>query len=228
MSIAENLEFVKKEIYTTAKKCGRNPDDITLVAVSKTVGVDQIEEAIQTGMKDFGENRVQELVGKREKIVEDVKWHQIGRLQTNKVKYLIGKDVLIHSLDRMELAVEIARLSEKKGLETEVLIQINVSEEDTKAGIRVDEVDAFLDQLAVLKGINVVGLMTIAQNTVNFDEIRQVFSKLREIYIDIQNERIDNNIQMKYLSMGMSHDYQIAIEEGSNMLRIGTLIFGER
>jgi len=228
MSIAENLQFVKKEIHDTAIKCGRNSDEITLVAVSKTVGVLQIEEAIQAGMKDFGENRVQELVGKREAIGEKVKWHQIGRLQTNKVKYLIGKDILIHSLDRLDLAFELARLSEKKGIVTEVLIQINVSGEATKAGIRVDEVDGFLDQLSVLKGINVVGLMTIAQNTENFDEIRQVFSKLREIYIDIQNERIDNNIQMKYLSMGMSHDYQIAIEEGSNMLRIGTLIFGER
>ena len=228
MSISKNIEMIRKEIRETATLVGRSFDEITLIAVSKTVGPLQVKEAIDCGIKEFGENRVQELIEKKDKFENEIKWHQIGRLQTNKVKYLIGKNILIHSMDRLELAEEISRQSEKTGVVTDVLIQINVSREETKAGIFPEEINYFLDKLSQLKGIIVVGLMTIAPNTENLREIRQSFGTLRKIYVDIQNERIDNNIQMKYLSMGMSHDFKIAIEEGSNMLRIGTSIFGDR
>ncbi len=228
MSISDRHEQLKSEISSVAIGCGRKPEDINLIAVSKTVGVEQIREVIDCGTLNFGENRVQELVEKFDALPKNIHWHQIGRLQTNKVKYLIGKNILIHSVDREELAIEIARLSEKIGANTEILVQVNVSGEETKSGISPESLDGFLDFLANQKGIIVVGLMTIAPNTDDLDEIRRVFSFLRKKYIDIQNKRIDNNIQMKYLSMGMSHDYKIAIEEGSNMLRIGTLIFGER
>jgi len=228
MSISDRYEKLKSEINTVAIGCGRKPEDINLIAVSKTVGIEQIQEAINCGAFHFGENRVQELVEKFEALPKNLHWHQIGRLQTNKVKYLIGKNILIHSVDREELVLEIARLSQKTGANTEILVQVNVSGEETKTGISPESLDDFLDFIAKQNGIIVVGLMTIAPNTDDLDEIRRVFAFLRKKYIDIQNKRIDNNIQMKYLSMGMSHDYKIAIEEGSNMLRIGTLIFGER
>lgn len=228
MSISKNIEMLRKEIRETATLVGRSFDEITLIAVSKTVGPLQVEEAIDCGIKDFGENRVQELMGKKNEFDNEIKWHQIGRLQTNKIKYLVGKNILIHSVDRLELAEEISRQSENAGVVTDILIQINVSREDTKAGIFPEEINLLLNKISELRGLIVVGLMTIAPNTENLREIRQVFRTLRKIYVDIQNERIDNNIQMKYLSMGMSHDFKIAIEEGSNMLRIGTSIFGDR
>ena len=228
MSIAENIRVLTAEIESAALNCGRKTDEIRLIAVSKTVGVEQVREAIACGIEDFGENRVQELMEKYNAIEKMVKWHQIGRLQTNKVKYLIGKNILIHSVDRIELALEISRLSVKAGVDTEILVEVNVSGEESKAGVATKEVDAFLDEIAEMKGIIVSGLMTIAPNIDDLGEIRKVFRILNELYIDITNKRTDNNIQMKFLSMGMSHDFRIAVEEGSNMIRIGTAIFGER
>ncbi|MEI6132475.1 MAG: YggS family pyridoxal phosphate-dependent enzyme [Bacillota bacterium] len=225
MNIKQNIENLNKEISELSVKMGKDPKQLKLVAVSKTVGNDQIREAYGEGVFDFGENRVQDLLHKMDTIQEDISWHHIGRLQTNKVKYLIGKNILIQSLDRKELVDEISKLSIKQGINTECLVQINVSGEESKAGINPEETKDFLKYIGTQKGIIVLGLMTIAPNVEDFEEIRRVFAKMREIYIDIQNERIDNNIQMKYLSMGMSHDYKIAIEEGSNMLRIGTSIF---
>lgn len=227
IKIRNNLKQVRERIRNAAERCGRNPEDIILVAVSKTVGTEAIETAIEEKVLNFGENRVQELLQKHDIFKGRCNWHLIGRLQTNKVKYIIDKVVLIHSLDRMELAEEIQKRAEKADRIVNTLIQVNVAGEESKAGISPDEVYDFVKKVSTYPNIKVKGLMTIAPYTDDPESVRWVFRRLRNISIDIKRENI-NNIDMQYLSMGMSHDFEVAIEEGANIVRIGTSIFGER
>ena len=229
--IKENIEVIRKRIEKAAIKVGRNPSDIKLIAVTKNVEPQNIIEAIEAGVVDFGENRVQELLNKaniiEEKSDKNIKWHMIGHLQTNKVKYIVDKITMIHSLDSLKLAQEIDRKAQKLGKTIDVLIQVNIVEEVTKFGLKKYEVLDFVQMVGSLKNIKVKGLMTIAPFAENPEQVRFVFSGLRKIFIDICRKNI-NNIDMKYLSMGMSNDFEIAIEEGANIVRIGTAIFGKR
>lgn len=227
LKIRNNLNEVRERINKAAVRSGRKPEDILLVAVSKTVGVEAIEAAIKEKVLDFGENRVQELVEKYDILNGRCNWHLIGRLQTNKVKYIIDKVVMIHSLDRLELADEIQKRAQACNRIVNTLIQVNVSGEETKAGISPEEVYGFVKKVSTYPNIKVRGLMTIAPYTEDPESVRWIFRRLKNISVDIDRENI-NNIDMQYLSMGMSHDFEVAIEEGANIVRIGSSIFGER
>lgn len=225
--IQKQLQEVRKNITEAARRVHRNPKEITLIAVSKTYPVEAIGEAMSAGCKDFGENHVQELTAKIEAIPEGVNWHLIGHLQTNKVKYIIGKTALIHSLDRMNLAEEIEKQSAKHGLVTKVLLEVNVANEASKHGFKVEEVMDAIQKISQMKHIKVEGLMTVAPFVENPEENRTIFRKLYGLSVDIQKQKFDN-ISASILSMGMSNDYQVAIEEGATMVRVGTAIFGNR
>lgn len=223
----DQLEQVKRNIVEAAQKVGRNSQDITLIAVSKTYPVSAIKEAIEEDIKDFGENHVQELTGKIEAVNDPVNWHFIGHLQTNKVKYLIGKTTLIHSVDSLRLAEEIEKQSAKKDVVTSVLLEVNVANEPSKYGFKLEEVIEVLKHIEKMTHVRVKGLMTVAPYVENPEDNRPIFRKLFELAIDIQNQKFDN-ISTSILSMGMSNDYKIAIEEGATMVRVGTAIFGNR
>ena len=225
--IKDNCENVRSRIYAAAQRSGRSPEEIRLVAVSKTVDPGRIKKALEWGITDLGENRVQELVEKYDKIDMKCNWHLIGHLQLNKVKYVIDKVSMIHSLDRLELAREIQKRAESAGRRMEVLVQVNVSGEESKFGISPDKAPGFVRELSKMGNIKVRGLMTIAPYAEDPENVRWVFAGLRKLLIDIRKENIDN-INMDYLSMGMSNDFEVAIEEGANMVRIGTAIFGKR
>ncbi len=225
--IKSNIMDIRAKIAKAAEKSGRRTEDITFVAVTKTIGVESIIRAIDEGICNLGENRVQELCEKYDVINGGCNWHLIGHLQTNKVKYIVDKVALIHSVDSISLAREINRLCEKSQKVMDVLVQVNVSGEESKFGIPPETAVDFLKQLSIMGYIRVRGLMTIAPFTESTEDVRRVFRDARKIFIDIAKENIDN-IFMNYLSMGMSGDYEAAIEEGSNMVRIGTAIFGRR
>ncbi len=225
--IKENIEKIKLRVERAARKSGRDLKDIKIVAVTKTVDVARIMEAIDAGVTDIGENRVQELCKKYDIIGERCNWHLIGTLQTNKVRHVIDKVTLIHSLDRIELAEEIQKRAERIKRVVDVLVQVNVAKEETKSGIYVEQAYDFVKEVAKYGNIRIRGLMTIAPFAENPEEVRFVFRELHKLYIDISKENTDN-INMDYLSMGMSNDFEVAIEEGSNMVRIGTAIFGKR
>lgn len=226
--IKDNLKIVRKNISEACKRSGRREDEVTLICVSKTKPVEAIIDAIEANEYDFGENKVQELCDKYD-IIEntDVSWHMIGHLQRNKVKYIIGKTKLIHSVDSLRLAKQIQDESEKKGVITDVLIEVNVAEEESKFGIKVNECEDFVRTIAKYSNIRIKGLMTIAPFVSNPEENRKIFKELKKLYVDIREKNIDNVI-METLSMGMTNDYEIAIEEGATMVRVGTGIFGER
>lgn len=225
--ISDNIRNVREKIRLAAQRTGRNPDDVRIVAVTKTVDVPTILHALSCGITDIGENRVQELLGKYEDLKGKADIHLIGRLQTNKVKYIIDKVRLIHSLDSMRLAIELQKHGEKAGRDIGVLVQVNISGEETKAGITSTEVPGFIDSLSRLSRIKVKGFMTIAPLTAKTDEIREIFRNLYQIFVDSKRKN-GNNISIEYLSMGMSNDYEIAVEEGANIVRLGTAIFGSR
>ena len=224
--ISESLEEVRKKIAAAALKSGRTADDITLVAVTKTHTADMINEAIGLGVTDIGENKVQEIIEKYDK-VRPVRWHMIGHLQTNKVKYIIDKVCLIHSVDSIKLMDEIERQAQKHGLVMNILIQINISGESTKFGIKPSELESLLIHAGKLSNVKVCGLMTILPKIDKDVSNRLHFDNIRKIYIDISGKKYDN-VSMQYLSMGMSGDYEAAIEAGSNMVRVGSAIFGKR
>ncbi len=227
MSIKENIERVKCEIAEAAIRSGRSPEDITLVAVSKKVGQQEVKEAISAGINHFAENRVQMLLDKQsdpELVYPEVDWHLIGHLQTNKVKYIIDKVSLVHSVDSVRLAEEIDKYALKAGKKVDVLLQLNISGEESKFGISPDEIPGFMEKFCELKNVNLKGLMTMAPKLVSDDEKRNIFRKLNEIYVDMNDNKF-YNIRMSIKSMGMSNDFQLAIEEGSNLVRIGTSIF---
>lgn len=225
--IISNYNHIKQEVIETAKACGRNPDDITLIAVSKTKPLSCIEDLITIDVKDFGENKVQELCDKYENVSKPVNFHLIGHLQTNKVKYVVDKACLIHSLDSIKLAKEIQKEAAKKQVVVNVLIEVNVAEEDSKFGLKVDDVIPFVEEIANYPNIHVNGLMTIAPFVENPEDNRVHFRRLKQLSLDIISKNIDN-IDMNVLSMGMTNDYKVAIEEGATMVRVGTAIFGAR
>ncbi|MCX8129969.1 MAG: YggS family pyridoxal phosphate-dependent enzyme [Clostridia bacterium] len=225
--IKHNIEDIRKRVEKAALKSGRSLSDIEIIAVSKTVEPERINKAIEAGLKNLGENRVQELCEKYDILSEECKWHLIGHLQTNKVKYIVDKVALIHSVDRIDLAREIDLRAKKAGKILDILVQINVAGEESKFGLSSEESLEFIKNVSKFDNISVKGLMTIAPLVQNQEEVRPVFRELRKIFIDIKRENIDN-INMDYLSMGMSNDFEVAIEEGSNMVRIGTAIFGRR
>lgn len=225
--LKENYYDVKENIFKACKNADRDPKDVTLIAVSKTKPVEDVEEIYSLGQREFGENKVQELTGKIEVLPKDIKWHLIGHLQHNKVKYIIGKTELIHSVDSEKLAITISKEAVKHNVIANVLIEVNVAEEESKFGIKTEEALELTQTISKLPGIHVCGLMTIAPFVENPEENRGVFRKLRELSVDIANKNIDN-VSMSVLSMGMTNDYMIAIEEGATHVRVGTAIFGER
>lgn len=227
-SIKENLSSIRKNIEDAAKKANRSSEDITLLAVTKTVDVDKVKEAMDNGVTSVGENKPQELARKYEFIGDDLKWHLIGSLQTNKVKYIIDKVDMIHSLDRKVLCDEIQKRAEKIDRVINCLVQVNISKEESKHGLEEKDVIDFIKYVSQnYKNIKIKGLMTMAPFTANEDEIRTVFKGLKKLSMEIDNLNIPN-VDMDELSMGMSNDYKIAIEEGATIVRVGTSIFGER
>lgn len=228
MSIKENIDGILSRIAKACERSGRNPEDITLIAVSKTVDADKARKAVESGIINLGENRVQELVDKYEKLSDiEVKWHMIGHLQKNKVKYIIDKVELIHSVESIELASEINKRALKNNLKANVLVELNIGEEESKFGISEENVYDFVKSLEQFENINVLGLMTVAPYTEDPEEIRWVFKKMKVIFDKISSMNIKNS-NMKFLSMGMTNDFEIAIEEGANIIRIGTALFGAR
>jgi pyridoxal phosphate enzyme (YggS family) len=225
--IKDNLEQIHMNIKKAAQKAKRDEKDITLIAVSKTYPISDIKEAIRLGCKNFGENRVQELTGKISKVEESVNWHLIGHLQSNKVKYIIGKTALIHSVDNMKLAQEIQRQSQKVNTLTDILLEVNVAKEVSKNGVLAEEVMEYVKQISQLSHVRLKGLMTVAPYVQDPEDNRQIFRQLYDLSVDIQKQKF-NNISTSLLSMGMSNDYEVAIAEGATMIRIGTSIFGDR
>ena len=226
MSIAENIDEIKHRIECAAKKSGRNGEDINLVAVSKTVDIPLIQEAVDYGLTDFGENRPQEIRDKS-KIIQNVNWHQIGQLQSNKIKSVAGKTKLIHSVDSLKLMEEIEKYCRAYGFSQDILLQVNISNEATKSGMDIDQVEKMLESAEKMECIKVKGLMTIGSLYADLDENKKYFEICNNLFVDISQKKYDN-ISMEYLSMGMSGDFEAAIEMGSNMVRIGTSIFGKR
>jgi pyridoxal phosphate enzyme (YggS family) len=222
-NIAEVLEVIDRE----CEMAGRDRSEVTLIAVSKTKPVEMLKEAYDYGCRDFGENKVQELVDKYEELPKDIRWHMIGHLQTNKVKYIVDKVFLIHSVDSLRLAEEINKEAVKKNVKVDILIEVNVAGEETKFGTTCDEVKELVREISKLPNICIKGLMTIAPYVENAEENRVYFNKLKQLAVDIDKENIDN-VSMKFLSMGMTGDYPIAVSEGATYVRVGTGIFGAR
>ena len=224
--IRENLEKIEEEIK---KAAGKSPygQSVRLVAVSKTKPAEDIMEAYEAGIRDFGENKVQELTQKYEELPKDIRWHLIGHLQRNKVKYVIGKTYLIHSVDSLRLAQEIEKEAEKKNVDVDILIQVNISQEESKFGIPANEAKGLIEEVSKMPHINIRGLMTIAPECEDPEDVREVFAALRKLSIDIESFNRDNNFNCE-LSMGMSGDYKVAISEGATYVRIGSSIFGRR
>lgn len=225
--ISHRLSLIEKQINEAAARSGRLAGDITIVAVSKTVAAERIRAAISCGTLNFGENRVQELQKKMAEISEAVIWHYIGRLQTNKVRALNGKKLLIHSLDRLELLEEMKRQSKQSGWRWQALIEVNVSGEAAKAGVDSRSLLELTRAASESGCVDICGLMTVGPQSVSAEEIRSCFKKLRELSVDIQSRKMDN-VDMRHLSMGMSQDFVLAVEEGATLVRLGTAIFGER
>ena len=225
--IKENLEEVEQRIQAACRRAGRKREEVTLIAVSKTKPVEDLKEAYQLGIRTFGENKVQELTEKYEVLPKDLNWHLIGHLQRNKVKYIIDKACLIHSVDSIRLAETISQEAVKKNVTASILVEVNVAEEESKFGVTSEETEKLVEEISKLPNIEVKGLMTIAPFVANPEENREVFQKLKKLSVDIAAKNI-NNVNMSVLSMGMTNDYQVAVEEGATMVRVGTGIFGER
>lgn len=225
--LEENLKLVRKNIEEACKRVNRMPSEVTLIAVSKTKPTAMLEEVYNTGIREFGENYVQELVEKVEILPKDINWHMIGHLQRNKVKYVVGNTAMIHSVDSLRLAEEISKESVKKGVCTDILIEINVAKEDNKFGYTLENCYDDLEKIAALPNIKIRGLMTSAPFVENPEENRKYFRQLKQLSVDINDKNIDN-VYVDTLSMGMTNDYVVAVEEGATMVRVGTAIFGAR
>lgn len=225
--VREQLKEVQQKIQEACLRVGRNPDEVTLIAVSKTKPISMIQEAYQEGIRNFGENKVQEILEKQPDLPNDIRWHMIGHLQRNKVKQIIDKTVLIHSLDSVRLAQQIEEECAKQEIHANVLLEVNVAREESKYGFFLEEVPCAIQQINKFPHVYIRGLMTIAPFVENPEQNRKVFQKLFEFYVDMKSKNIDN-VNMDVLSMGMSNDYEVAIEEGATMVRIGTNIFGSR
>ena len=225
--IRDQLHDVEKKIQAACERAGRKREEVTLSAVSKTKPVEVLQEAYDLGVRVFGENKVQELTEKYDALPRDIRWHMIGHLQTNKVKYIVEKAELIHSVDSLRLAQAIEKEAAKRERTVDILVEVNVAEEESKFGVRVDEVIPFIEKLALFSHIHVCGLMTIAPFVENPEENRPIFKNLHKLSVDIAHKNIDN-VNVNILSMGMTNDYEVAIEEGATMVRVGTGIFGAR
>ena len=225
--ILENIKQVEENIIKSCEKVGRDPKEVTLIAVSKTKPYTAIEEALPSGVLDYGENKVQELTEKYEILPKDIRWHMIGHLQRNKVKYLVGKVELIHSVDSLRLANQIETEFAKKNEIANILIEVNMANEESKFGITSETTEQLVRKISKLEHVRIKGLMTIAPYTDNPETNREYFRNMKKLSVDITEKNIDN-VSMNVLSMGMTGDYQVAIEEGATMIRVGTGIFGER
>ena len=225
--ILDNIKKVEENIIKSCEKVGRDPKEVTLIAVSKTKPYTAIEEALPSGVLDYGENKVQELTEKYEILPKDIRWHMIGHLQRNKVKYLVGKVELIHSVDSLRLANQIETEFAKKNEIASILIEVNMANEESKFGITSETTEQLVREISKLDHVRIKGLMTIAPYTDNPETNREYFRNMKKLSVDITEKNIDN-VSMNVLSMGMTGDYQVAIEEGATMVRVGTGIFGER
>lgn len=225
--ISENITQIQTNIKTACQKYKRTFTDVTLISVSKTKPVSMLMEAYNAGSRDFGENKVQELIEKYDIMPKDIRWHMIGHLQRNKVKYIVDKVFLIHSVDSLKLAEEISKEAQKKNVCVSILIEVNIAGEDSKFGIKPEEAEQLVRSISVLPAVQIKGLMTIAPYVENPEDNRQYFAQLKQLSVDINHKNIDN-VSMNVLSMGMTGDYEVAIEEGATYVRIGTGIFGER
>lgn len=225
--LKDNYDSVVQKIASACEKSGRDAKEVTLVAVSKTKPASMIRELYDHGCRDFGENYVQELMDKYEELPKDIRWHMIGHLQRNKVKYIVDKVAMIHSVDSLRLAQEISKEAVKKNVEVDILIEVNVAMEESKFGMAVSETAQLAEEIAKLPGIHVKGLMTSAPYVENAEENRQYFAQLKQLSVDISAKNIDN-VSMDVLSMGMTGDYEVAVSEGAGLVRVGTGIFGER
>ena len=227
MSIKENIADIEEKIAAAAKRAGRDPKEITLLAVTKTVDLPRIREAVDAGLCELGENRVQEFMSKCDDIERNVNWHIIGTLQKNKIKYIINKVKLVHSLCTMSVANEMQRLCEINDCYMDVLVEVNVTGEESKSGVPIAQARSFIKELEPLSRVRVKGLMTIARYSPDPEDSRPCFRELYRLFSDFKGLKRDN-FEMKHLSMGMSGDYEVAVEEGATMLRVGSAIFGER
>ena len=227
MDLQENLQQVEANICKACENAGRKRSDVTLIAVSKTKPIEMLQTVYDLGPRDFGENKVQEMCEKMEVLPKDIRWHMIGHLQTNKVKYIVGKTELIHSVDSLHLAKEIEKQAAKQNVTVSILVEVNIAEEESKFGVKVEEVLPLIEKIALFPNIQIKGLMTIAPYVKNPEENRPIFRRLRKLSVDINAKNIDN-VNVSILSMGMTNDYEVAIEEGATMVRVGTGIFGER
>lgn len=225
--LKDQLQEVEKRIQTACDRAGRKREEVTLIAVSKTKPVETLQEAYDLGVRIFGENKVQELTAKYEALPKDIHWHMIGHLQTNKVKYIIDKAELIHSVDSLKLAETIEKEAAKHDLIADILVEVNVAEEESKFGMKMEEVIPFVEKVSAFPHVRVRGLMTIAPFVEDPEENRSIFADLHKLYIDIKKKNHDNDT-VSVLSMGMTNDYEVAIEEGATMVRVGTGIFGAR
>lgn len=225
--LTENLQEVERKIQEACRKVNRAREEITLIAVTKTKPVAMLQEAYHLGIRDFGENKVQELSEKHPQLPQDINWHLIGHLQTNKVKQVIDKATLIHSVDSVRLAEVIEKEAAKRNIIANILIEVNVAEEESKYGFKVEEVLPAVQTIATFPHVRIKGLMTIAPFVENPEENRSIFAHLQKLSVDIRSKNIDN-VNVDILSMGMTNDYQVAIEEGATMVRVGTGIFGAR
>lgn len=225
--LKENLQEIECKIQEACKRSNRAREEIVLIAVSKTKPVSMLKEVYDLGIRDFGENKVQELSEKHSQMPSDITWHLIGHLQRNKVKQIVDKVALIHSVDSIRLAETIEIEAAKKNVIVNILLEVNVAEEESKFGFKVDEVLSAVEQIATFPHIRIKGLMTIAPFVENPEENRSVFAHLQKLSVDIARKNIDN-VSVNILSMGMTNDYEVAIEEGATMIRVGTGIFGER
>ena len=225
--LKENLANVEKNIEQACKNAGRSRDEVTLIAVSKTKPVEMLQEIYDENIRDFGENKVQELCSKMEQLPSDIRWHMIGHLQRNKVKYIVGKVELIHSVDTYRLAEEINIQAKKQNVIVPILVEVNIAHEESKFGISAEDAILLVEEISKLENIRIKGLMTIAPYVENPEDNRLYFRKIKQLSVDITNKNIDN-VFMEILSMGMTGDYRVAIEEGATMVRVGTGIFGER
>ena len=225
--IRTNIEAVEERICSACKRAGRDRSEVRLICVTKTKPVEMLQEAYVAGQRDFGENKVQEICRKKPDLPSDIRWHMIGHLQRNKVRQLIGQTAMIHSVDSLRLAETISAEAVKAGIRIPVLIEVNMAGEESKFGLAKEDVEELVRAAAALEGIQISGLMTIAPYTEDPETNRPYFAGLRELAVDIGQKCIDN-VSMSVLSMGMTGDFEVAIEEGATHIRVGTGIFGER
>ncbi|WP_258359346.1 YggS family pyridoxal phosphate-dependent enzyme [Moorella sulfitireducens (nom. illeg.)] len=226
VTLAENIALVQERIAAAARRSGRRPEEITLVAVTKTVSPERVEEAVRLGLKDLGENRVQELLAKQPYIT-GATWHLIGHLQRNKARQVWDKVALIHSVDSLELARELDRRATAAGGRVNILVEVNVAGEESKFGLEPEAVVPLIRELTGFTGLRVLGLMTVAPLVEDAEEVRPVFRRLAALRREVEALHLPG-VEMRYLSMGMTNDFEVAIEEGANLVRIGTAIFGTR